>query len=161
MGVFGFSPQPLSVLSGSNPRPVPGGVESAAIGDLDEDDDLDVLVGQFVNSLADRVDSIHYFKWGATGLDRSPRRCPRSRGSTPWRSPTSTATASNDVVGAGDYGRGVVHLGDGAGNFDTGQDVPQLGYLNPATATRVTMAVGDLTGDGLPELVVTDNRAHA
>ena len=62
----------------------------------------------------------------------------------------------NDVVGAGGYGRGMIHLGDGAGGFDGGQDLPQLGYQNPATATRVSMAVGDLTGDGLPELVIAD-----
>ena len=36
------------------------------------------------------------------------------------------------------------------------QDLPQLGYQNPATATRVTMAVGDLTGDGRPEIVISD-----
>jgi hypothetical protein len=67
----------------------------------------------------------------------------------------------NDVVGAGDYGRGMIHLGSGGGSFDGGQDLAQLGYQNPATATRVTMAVGDLTGDGRPELVITDNLSHA
>ena len=50
----------------------------------------------------------------------------------------------------------MVHLGNGAGGFDGGQDLPQLGYQNPATATRVTMAVGDLTGDGRPEVVIAD-----
>ena len=62
----------------------------------------------------------------------------------------------NDVVAAGIYGTGMVHLGNGAGGFDGGQDLPQLGYQNPATATRVTMAVGDLTGDGNPEIVIAD-----
>jgi Ca2+-binding RTX toxin-like protein len=62
----------------------------------------------------------------------------------------------NDVVGAGDNGRGLVHLGDGAGNFDAGQDLPQLGYQDPATATRVTMAADDLTGDGLFGLAQDD-----
>ena len=65
----------------------------------------------------------------------------------------------NDVVGAGAYGRGMIHLGDGAGGFDGGHDLPQLGYQNPATATRVTMAVGDLTGDGQPEIVIADKLA--
>ena len=60
------------------------------------------------------------------------------------------------MVGAGDYGRGMIHLGDCAGNFDGGQDLPQLGYQNPATATRATLAVGDLSCDGRPELVITD-----
>ena len=57
----------------------------------------------------------------------------------------------NDVVARRRLRTGMVHLGDGAGGFDGGQDLPQLGYQNPATATRVTMAVGDLTGDGRPE----------
>jgi hypothetical protein len=34
--------------------------------------------------------------------------------------------------------------------------LPQLGYQNPAWATRVTMAVDDLTGDGRPEVVIAD-----
>ena len=50
----------------------------------------------------------------------------------------------------------MVHLGDGAGGFDGGRDLPQLGYQNPATATRVTMAVDDLTGDGRPDVVIAD-----
>ena len=55
----------------------------------------------------------------------------------------------------------MVHLGNAAGGFDGGQDLPQLGYQNPATATRVTMVVGDLTGDGRPEIVISDANAQA
>ena len=66
------------------------------------------------------------------------------------------ADGCNDVVAAGVYGTGMVHLGDGTGGFDGGQDLPQIGYQNPATATRVTMAVDDLTGDGKPEIVISD-----
>jgi Ca2+-binding RTX toxin-like protein len=55
----------------------------------------------------------------------------------------------------------MIHLGDGAGGFDGGQDLPQLGYQNPAAATRVSMAVGDLTGDGLPEIVIADGHARS
>ena len=67
----------------------------------------------------------------------------------------------NDVVAAGAFGRGMIHLGNGAGGFDGGRDLAQLGYQNPAWATRVTLAVDDLTGDGRPELVIADNGAHA
>ena len=66
-----------------------------------------------------------------------------------------------DVVGAGGYGRGMIHLGDGASGFDGGTDLPQLGYQNPATSTRMTLAVGDLTGDGRPELVIADQLGYA
>jgi len=55
----------------------------------------------------------------------------------------------------------MIHLADGAGGFDGGRDLPQLGYQNPSTATRVTMAVSDLSGDGRPELVIADALARA
>jgi hypothetical protein len=160
MGVFGFSPQPLSVLSESS-RSVPGGIESAALGDLDDDGDRDVLVGQFVNSLSDRVDSIHFFIWGATGLEPVARPLPSTPGLDAVAVADVDGDGCNDVVGAGGYGRGLVHLGNGNETFDGGHDLPELGYHNPATATRVTMAVGDLTADGRPELVIADAVAHA
>ena len=53
--------------------------------------------------------------------------------------------ACNDVVAAGDYGTGMVHLGDGASALTAAATLPQLGYSYPVTTTRVSMAVGDLT----------------
>ena len=167
LGIFGFAPQlPLSWGSPST-RDVPGdpggpaGFESAAIGDLDNDGDRDVLVGQYVNSLSARVQSIHYFKMNAVALDQVATPL----ASTPGLDAVSIADVDgdgcNDVVGAGAYGRGMIHLGNGTGGFGGGQDLAQLGYQNPAWATRVTLAVEDLTGDGRPELVIADNGAHA
>ena len=104
-----------------------------------------MLVGQSVNSLSDRVESIHYFAWGATGLEQVARTLPSTPGLDAVAIADVDGDGCNDVVGAGGYGRGMIHLGDGAGDFDGGQDLAQLGYRNPATATRVTMAVGDLT----------------
>jgi hypothetical protein len=166
MGIFGFAPTfPLNWSD--SPRTVPGdpagepGLESATLGDLDNDHDLDVLVGQPVNSLAARVQSIHSFTWGSSGLEQVARTIPSTPGIDAVAIADVDGDARNDVVAAGTYGTGMIHLGDGHGGFDGGHDLPQLGYHNPATATRVTMAVGDLNCDGHPEIVIADKGSSA
>lgn len=161
MGVFGFAAQ-FPLMWSDSTRTVPGdpmgepGLESATIGDIDKDPNLDILVGQPVNSVSARVQSLHYFRWGATELEQVPRTLPSTPGVDAVAIADVDSDTCNDIVVAGTYGTGMVHLGDGAGVFDGGQDLPQLGYLNPATATRTTMAVDDLTGDGHPEVVIAD-----
>ncbi|MEA2125138.1 MAG: hypothetical protein QOI80_1920 [Solirubrobacteraceae bacterium] len=157
LGVFGFGTFPL--MWSDSTRPVPGGVESVALGDLDHDLDLDVVVGQPVNSLSARVDSIHYFEWGAMGLDQVATALPSTPGVDAVAVADVDGDTYNDIVAAGTYGTGMVHLGDGLGGFDGGQDLPQLGYGDPSTATRTTLAVGDLSCDGRPEIVIADQRA--
>ena len=108
-----------------------------------------------------RADSIHYFLMGASELEQVARTLPSTPGLDAVAIADVDADGCSDVVGAGGNGRGMIHLGDGAGGFDGGQDLPQLGYQNPATATRATMAVSDLTGDGRPELVIADQLGNA
>ena len=116
-----------------------GGIESAALGDLDGDGDHDVLVGQYVNSLErPRGRRSTTSSWAPTGLEPIATALPSTPGLDAVAIADVDGDGCNDVVGAGDSGRGMIHLGDGAGGFDGGQDLPQLGYQNPATATRVT-----------------------
>ena len=168
MGIFGFAPPVppnTPVTWTDSPRNVPGdppGLESAAMGDLGNDGDLDVVVGQYVNSVNNRVDSIHYFRWDqGIGLEQIAQTLPSTPGLDAVAVADVDADGCNDIVGAGVFGRGMVHLGNAAGGFDGGQDLPQLGYQVPGTATRVGMAVGDLTADGRPEIVISDANAHA
>ena len=98
---------------------------------------------------------------GASELERSARTLPSTPGLDAVAIADVDRDGCTDIVGAGGYGRGMIHLGDGGGGFDGGQDLPQLGYLSPATSTRVTLAVDDLTGDGRPELVIADQLGHA
>jgi Ca2+-binding RTX toxin-like protein len=158
LGIFGFAHQPVLDFSESS-RIVPGGVESATLGDLDGDSDNDVLVGQYVNSLSDRVPSIHLLMWGAGGLATVATPLPSTAGLDDLAIADVDGDGCNDVVAAGAYGRGMVHLGDGAGGFDGGRDLLQIAYQNPSSSTRVMLAVGDLSGDGRPELVIVD-RGH-
>jgi RTX calcium-binding nonapeptide repeat (4 copies)/FG-GAP repeat len=162
LGIFGFvSNPPLTWADGT--RDVPGGVESAAVGDLDRDGLLDVVVGKPVNSLSERVDSIHYLTWrpGNPTLLGQARALPSIPGVDGVAVADVDGNGCNDIVAAGTSGRGMIHLGDCAGNFDGGQDLPQIGYQNPATATRASLAVGELIGDGRPELVIADQLNHA
>ena len=162
LGVFGFAHQIPTYFTNSA-RTVPGApvFESATVGDLNHDGRLDVLIGRFINSLSARVDSIHAFVMGASELAQVATPLASIPGLDAVAIADMDGDGCNDVVGAGGYGRGMIHLADGAGGFDGGRDLPQLGYQNPATATRVTLAVGDLTGDGLPEIVIADASAHA
>ena len=154
MNIFGFAPA-LPLDWSASTRPVPDGMESVALGDLDRDADLDVLVGQQINSVDARVNSIHYYRLnpsGSGGLESVGRPLPTTPGVDAVAVADVDGDACNDVIAAGTYGKGMVHLGDGALGFDGGRDLPQLA----ATTTRVSMAVGDLSGDGRPEVVIAD-----
>jgi hypothetical protein len=160
LGIFGFAHQLPTYLSDSV-RAVAPSVESASIGDLDGDGRLDVLVGRPVNTLSARADSIRVFLMGADELAQVGTPLPSTPGVDAVAIADVDGDGCNDVLAAGSWGTGMIHLGQGAGAFDGGQDFAQLGYKNPATGTRVALAVGDLTGDGRPELAISDENAHA
>ena len=158
MNIFGFAPVfPLDWSAST--RPVPDGMESVALGDLDRDADLDVVVGQQINSLDARVNSIHYYRLnpsGSGGLEsvgtaaahHAGRRCGgrrrRGRRRVQRRHRRRHATGRGWCTSAT------------ARSASTAAATSRSSVPNPATSTRVSMAVGDLSGDGRPEVVISD-----
>jgi hypothetical protein len=61
-----------------------------------------------------------------------------------------------DVLAATGYGRAVVHAGDGAGGLGAPQDVPLIGFGNPAYATVADAAAADVDRNGTADAVVLD-----
>ena len=159
LGVFGFAPAPTGFYGYD--RPAPGGVESAALGDLDRDGDLDVLVGRRVNSLSAREASIGLFTWDGLALAPTARTLLSTPGVDSLAVTDVDRDGCTDVVAAGTYGTGMIHLGNGTGTFDGGRDLPQLGYQTAGKTTQATLAVGDLNQDGRPDLVISDQSANA
>jgi hypothetical protein len=61
-----------------------------------------------------------------------------------------------DVLAASEYGRAAVHAGDGLGGLGAPQEVPLIGYGDPAKATVVDAATADVDRNGTADAVVLD-----
>ncbi len=146
-------------------------IESAVMGDLNGDGHVDVLMGHLLNPAGSNpyrvADALSWHLWNhkhpVWGI--APNAVPHELASINGLDAIGIADFNgdkhNDIVAAGDYGRGVVHLGDGSGGFDAGHDIPLIGYGSPYTATRTTLAVRDLNCDHQPDLVVVDELDNA
>jgi hypothetical protein len=64
-----------------------------------------------------------------------------------------------DVLAATGYGRAVVHAGDGTGGLSGPQDVPLIGFGNPAYASVADAATADVDRNGTADAVVLDDSA--
>lgn len=66
-----------------------------------------------------------------------------------------------DVILSGGYGRAAVHAGAGDGTFGALQEIPLIGFGNPAYASSTRLAIGDVSCDGKADLLVSDYFAQA
>ncbi len=154
----GSATNPLFIARTGAANPLNGqdvGVSSKpSLGDLDDDGDLDLVGGE-----SDGI--FNYFE--NTGSATSPVFTPRTGAANPlsgWDVGSSSSPSLGDLDGDGDL---ELVAGDVAGIFLTlknlgGLLVPRAGAANPLNGQDVgfnaTSSLGDLDGDGDPDLVV-------
>jgi len=155
VAIFGIANVPNTIFAWSDRDfgTFAGGGRALAVGDLEPDGHPDVVTG-YGGSSGGAVNVLH----GTTaGLPDVPAESFASvAGLAQLAIGDFDGDGRNDVLAATGYGRAVVHPGDGAGNLRAPQDVPLVGYRNPATATSVQLAVADLDGNGSRDAVVVD-----
>jgi hypothetical protein len=155
VAVFGIAEIPGAIFTWSTRDfgTTSSGAKTLAVGDLEPDGHPDVVTG-WGDSSGGSVGVLH---GTAEGLPDLPAQ--RFQSVTALQEVAIDdfdGDGRNDVLAATGAGRAVVHSGNGAGGLGGPQDVPLLGYQNPATATVVHLAVADLDGNGSRDAVVLD-----
>ena len=155
LAIFGIADLPTKFFAWSDRDfgTTASGAKALAVGDLEPDGHPDIVTG-WGNSSGGAVNVLHGY---ATGLPDIPAESFASvAGLNELAIGDFDGDGRNDVLAATGYGRAVIHAGDGAGNIGPPQDVPLVGYQNPATATVVRLAVADLDGNGSRDAVIVD-----
>ena len=153
LAIFGIAPNTSFAWSDRDFGTTGSGAKAITVGDLEPDGRPDIVTG-WGNSSSGAVNVLHGY---ATGLPDVPAEPFASvAGLNQIAIGDFDGDGRNDVLVATGYGRAVVHSGDGAGNIGAPQDVPLVGYQNPAAATTVQLAVADLDRNRSPDAVVVD-----
>ncbi len=131
----------------------PSGAPSVAVGDLAADGFPDIVTSSS-NSSFGKINVLH---GDSSGL---PAQAPDTVPSVPGLSKVAIGDfdgdGRGDVLGATGYGRAVVLSGDVDGHLGLPQNVPLVGFGNPAYASSVLLATADLDGNGSSDAVVVD-----
>ncbi|MDX2089492.1 MAG: VCBS repeat-containing protein [Kofleriaceae bacterium] len=145
---------PVSYRSGAKPY----FVRSA---DLDSDGDVDLLVGNEQDS------AVVIFRNTGFASGRFERVPPRpARGFHTGDYPTGGAVVDLDRDGVldvitADYRGNSVSVLLGRGSYDSYTLAPRTSYPTAQGAETSNLAVGDLDGDGYPDVVATNPKAHS
>jgi hypothetical protein len=153
--VFGITDVPLRQWTYSEApygKDEGSGLHPITVGDLSSDGQPDVITGYSTSSEG----WISVVNETPAGLSQAtPPSFASVAGTRQLVSGDFDGDGHVDVVGVSDYGRAVLHLGDGSGALGAPQDVPLIAYGQPATtATVADAAVADLDRNGTPDVVV-------
>jgi hypothetical protein len=157
--VFGITSYPLRQWSFTEvPFGHGGGSGNRLLttGDLRADGHPDLVTGWSTSSEG-WVNTIDVTDQGAT--HSVPREFPSVAGISKLITGDFDGDRTLDVLAATGYGRAVVHGGDGAGGLGGPQDVPLIGFGNPAYASVADAATADVDRNGTADAVVLDESA--
>jgi FG-GAP-like repeat len=159
--VFGITDYPLRQWSFSEAafghNGGGGGATLLTAGDLRGDGHPDLVTGWSTSSEG-WVNTIDPSNGAASAV---PREFPSIAGLSRLVTGDYDGDGRLDVLAVSGYGRAVVHSGDAAGGLGAPQDVPLIGYGNPAYATVADAVAADVDRNGTADAVVLDELAGA
>ncbi|MDO7845682.1 FG-GAP-like repeat-containing protein [Hymenobacter sp. M29] len=128
--------------------PVSASADDLAVGDLDGDGDPDIVLPQRYQYEIGTNDGQGRFAWRLL----EPQSGPMNPGDLLEKASLVDVDGDHDLDLLSISGKGSVLFNDGKGGFGHEEQLPSV-YC-------ATLALGDLDGDGAPDLAVTDGQEH-
>jgi hypothetical protein len=119
---------------------------SFALGDLNADGRMDVVVG-----CSDATDSLHIFLQNDSGLLNWPEHGGTGLGQFEVHIADTNDDGRNDIIEVNDNLIRILHQN----SYHYFNDVVNYSLPDDTSGTSVSISYGDVTGDGLPDMVTT------